>query len=228
MYGLVQVAGVIDAAEAELLTGCGVDWLGFPLRLPVHREDLTEEAAAEVIGGIEPPHRAVLITYESRAADIGAFCTRLGTGAVQLHGNVPAAELRALKELRPELLVVKSLIVRPGNLAELIASVERTQEWVDAFITDTFDPATGAEGATGLVHDWSVSAELVRLSPRPVILAGGLTPDNVAAAIGTVHPAGVDAHTALEDRAGRKSRGKVFRFVANAREAFAQVPRPGG
>jgi phosphoribosylanthranilate isomerase len=223
MYGLIQVAGVIDAAEAAMLTECGVDWLGFPLRLPINKEDLTEEAAAEVIDGIESPHRAVVITYESDAVTIIDFCEKLGAKTVQLHGRVPADELHVLKEMRPDLFVVKSLIVRSGNLRELIELVEESYEWVDMFITDTFNPNTGAEGATGLVHDWHDSAELVRLSPRPVILAGGLTPDNVAAAIDLVQPSGVDAHTALEDSAGRKERSKVTRFVGNARQAFAEV-----
>src|SRR5438034_3926177 len=90
-------------------------------------------------------------------------------------------------------------------------------------ITDTYTPATGAKGATGMVHDWDVSAELVRLSPRPLMLAGGLGPDNVAEAIERVRPAAVDAHTNLEDASGRKDRLKVRRFVAEARRAFAGI-----
>jgi len=91
---------------------------------------------------------------------------------------------------------------------------------VDAFITDTFDPATGASGATGRTHDWNISRRLVEISRRPVLLAGGLAPDNVAEAIRRVRPAGVDSHTGVEDSAGRKDRDKVSRFVAEARRAL--------
>jgi len=91
---------------------------------------------------------------------------------------------------------------------------------VDAFITDTYDPATGACGATGRTHDWSVSRKLVELSSRPVLLAGGLTPDNIRQAIGQVRPAGVDAHTGVEGPDGRKDPALVRRFVAEARAAF--------
>ncbi|MFW5837260.1 MAG: phosphoribosylanthranilate isomerase, partial [Desulfovibrionaceae bacterium] len=101
-----------------------------------------------------------------------------------------------------------------------------------AFITDTFDPATGASGATGLTHDWSVSRRLVELSPRPVILAGGLGPDNVAAAVRAVRPAGVDAHTGLEDASGAKVYEKMRDFADQARQAWSEmkrgVSRPGG
>ena len=62
---LIQIAGVIDAAEAQMLQQCGVRYLGFPLRLPVHREDLTEEEAAAIIKSLAPPVFGVLITYLS-------------------------------------------------------------------------------------------------------------------------------------------------------------------
>jgi phosphoribosylanthranilate isomerase len=223
MAGLIQVAGVIDVAEAVMLAECGVDWLGFPLHLPVNKEDLSEEQAAEVIAGIRPPQQGILITYEVEASEISAFCRRLGVRTVQLHANVPATQLRALKQIEPELVILKSLVVRGENQQELAAIVEKTCEWVDMYITDTFNPATGAEGATGLIHDWQISADLVQRSPRPVMLAGGLTPDNVDTAIRQVRPAAVDAHTGLEDTAGRKDPAKVRRFVAHARHAFAQL-----
>lgn len=58
---MIQIAGVIDAAEAEMLQQCGIRYLGFPLRLPVHREDLTEEEAATIIKSLAPPVSGVLI-----------------------------------------------------------------------------------------------------------------------------------------------------------------------
>lgn len=94
---------------------------------------------------------------------------------------------------------------------------------MDAYITDTFDAETRASGATGKTHDWKVSRQLVQQSPWPVILAGGLSPDNVQEAILEVRPAGVDAHTGLEDGSGRKSEEKVRRFVVEAKEAFRKM-----
>jgi phosphoribosylanthranilate isomerase len=63
---------MIDAAEAQMLQQCGVRYLGFPLRLPVHREDLTEEEAAAIITSLAPPVFGVLITYLDEASDISA------------------------------------------------------------------------------------------------------------------------------------------------------------
>jgi len=88
---------------------------------------------------------------------------------------------------------------------------------------DTYDAATGRHGATGKTHDWSVSRRLVELSPKPVVLAGGLNPGNVRAAIAAVQPAGVDVHTGIERPDGRKRRDLTEHFVAEARAGFAQA-----
>jgi len=220
-HEFIQVAGVIDDAEAQLLRDCGVCYLGFPLRLPVNREDLTEAAAAGIIRSLAPPAYGIAITYQDDADDIAAFMDDLGADIVQLHGDISQGELARLKRQRPALKVIKSLVVGKHDRGTLSAMVRDLAPVVDAFITDTYDPETGASGATGKTHDWRVSRELVTISPRPVILAGGLTPNNVREAILAVGPAGVDTHTGVEDATGRKDAGKVRRFVSQARAAFA-------
>ncbi|MFL6126441.1 phosphoribosylanthranilate isomerase [Actinophytocola sp.] len=223
MQGLIQVAGIIDQAEADMICDEGADWLGFALRLPAKNEDLSEADAASIIASFQPPRRGVVITYLTEAEEIKAFCAQLGVRTVQLHGDVPATQLRTLRTIDPDLYVLKSLVVKDDNIDELARTVDEAAEWVDMFITDSYNPANGAKGATGLVHDWGVSAELVRISPRPLMLAGGLNPDNVAAAIEQVRPAAVDAHTGLEDATGRKDRAKVRRFVQQSQEAFERL-----
>lgn len=223
MKNLVQVAGIIDANEAAMLCEEEVDWFGFPLRLPSGKDDISEADATAIIAGLRAPRAGVLISYLTEASEVGAFCSQLGVTAVQLHGDVTPDQLRKLKDTEPDLYVLKSLVVRADNADELLTLVEEVADSVDMFITDTFDPATGAKGATGLTHDWAVSAELVRRSPKPLMMAGGLTPDNVADAIRQVRPAAVDAHTGLEGADGRKDRAKVARFVAESRRAFARL-----
>ena len=225
--GLVQIAGVADLEEGRGLLAAGVDWLGWPLRLPVNAEDVAEAEAARLVAALPPADRHVLITYEQTAAGAAAFCDAIGVRRLQLHGDIAAPELRRLRSLRPDLFVIKSLVVRAGNEAELHRLLALAAPWVDAFVTDTFDPATGAEGATGRTHDWRISRRLVEASPLPVILAGGLTADNVAEAIAAVRPAGVDSHTGVEGAGGRKDRALVERFVAAARDAFRALAEEG-
>jgi phosphoribosylanthranilate isomerase len=105
----------------------------------------------------------------------------------------------------------------------LIDEVRRYEASVDSFITDTFDPAMGASGATGKVHDWQISRRLVASSAKPFILAGGLNAGNVHQAIRTVRPAGVDVHTGIEGRDGRKRYDLTRRFVEEAQVGFSEI-----
>ncbi len=223
MKNLVQVAGIIDDVEAQMLSREGVDWLGFPLRLPSGKDDISEREAKKIISSLKEPQAGVLISYLVKADEVKAFCDDLGVKAVQLHGDVEVDELRKLKEIAPDLYVLKSLVVKEGNINELLDLVDECSDYVDMFITDTFDPATGAKGATGMVHNWDDSAELVKRSSKPLMLAGGLTHENVAAAILHVKPAAVDAHTGLEDSDGRKDIKKIQKFVSESRLAFSQL-----
>jgi len=223
MKQLIQIAGVSDLAEARLLVSSGVTQLGFPLRLPVHREDLSEAEAARIIQTLPGHVTAVLITYLGEALEIARLCRALGTPAVQLHADVRPAALIELKSIAPDISVIKSLIVRGDNRLDLIKMAGQYGPYVDAFILDSYDPATGACGATGRLHDWSVSRAVVDAADRPVILAGGLTPGNVRSAISTVRPAGVDVHTGVEDEDGRKDRRLVEAFINEARAGFAAL-----
>jgi phosphoribosylanthranilate isomerase len=219
----VQVAGVHDLAEAQLILGAGATALGFPLRLPEPREDLTEEAAAAVIAAC-PPVPRVLITYQGDPEAVGAFADALGVDWVQLHGAVTVGQVEALRRLRPALGLLKALVVAGSDPAPVLAEAEAFAPLVDAFITDTFDPRTGQRGATGRTHPWAVSRAVVEARLAPVILAGGLDPTNVAEAIAAVRPWAVDAHTSLEGPDGRKTTPLVEAFSTNASEAFRRHP----
>jgi phosphoribosylanthranilate isomerase len=223
MNRIIQIAGIIDQDEADMLVEAGVNRLGFPFGLVVHREDISTENAAEIIRTLKPTASALLITYLNRVEEILDFCKRIGTGMVQLHGSIELPELIRLKLLAPDLTVIKSLIVRDDNFTELEYFVFIFSPYVDAFITDTYDPATGAWGATGKTHNWDVSRMIIEISPRPVILAGGLNPVNVRQAIEYVRPAGVDAHTGVEGSDGRKDPELVTAFVKEALDAFSNI-----
>lgn len=220
IQGLVQVAGVRGLEEARMLRECGADLLGFPLRLPVHAPDLSEPEARAVIEAVGPAC-CVLITYEDDPSRLVELCRFLSVGIVQVHADVPPGTLARIKALSP-LAIIKSYVVGredlgPDEFARVYAPV------CDAFITDTFDPSTGASGATGLRHDWAVSSALVGCSPLPVILAGGLNPDNVREAVLTVRPAAVDVHTGVEAPDGFKDPHRVRAFVQEARAGFARA-----
>jgi phosphoribosylanthranilate isomerase len=220
---IIQIAGVKSQKEAEMLMQHGVEYLGFPLRLDVNTPDTTEEEAAKIIRSIKEPHKSVLITYLDKAGEIEEFMRALGVTAIQIHGDIEINELEKLRKKNPNFFLIKSLVITGTNEGELQVCLEQTNAYIDAYITDTFDPKTGAKGATGKTHDWSISKRFVEISPKPVILAGGLNPTNVAEAIGVVCPAGVDVHTGVEDSNGDKSPQLVKQFVERALAAFNKL-----
>lgn len=227
---MIQVAGVVDQREAEMLVDAGVRLLGFPFRLAGHEEDLPEDEAGRIIRSLPAHVVCSLITYLSEARDIAELCGELGVSQVQLHGEISTVELRRLSSVGPNLRVVKSLIVRGVNLAELEREVRRTAPYIHGYITDTYDPSTGAVGATGKTHPWWIDRRLVEMAPHPVMMAGGLHPGNVRKAIRQVRPAGVDVHSGIEGPDGRKDELLTRRFVAEADAGFSEVEagRQGG
>jgi phosphoribosylanthranilate isomerase len=219
----VQVAGVIDFEEAKMLIECGVRNIGFPLRLDYHKEDLSDEDAAGIVREFGDRANFFVITYLQNASEIMELCRKIGVSIVQIHGEITSGELKALRQTAPDLVIIKSLIVRGDNLPELKQEVASTQEYVDAYITDTYDPETGAKGATGKRHNWDISRQLVESVPHPLILAGGLNPENVRHAILDVKPSGVDVHTGIEGKDGRKKRELAATFLREAESAFRML-----
>lgn len=220
--GLIQVAGIHDLEEAQLLVRAGVDLLGLPLRLTVHKEDLSEAQAARISRKL--PGRCCLITYLSEVEEICEFTTQLAVAYVQLHGPVNPGIMPQLRQRMPHVRFIKSLVIGKGKFSDLVISCKQFSPHVWAFITDSYDAETGAEGATGRIHDWSLSRQLVLSTRRPVILAGGLNADNVGDAVMTVGPSGVDVHTGVEGADGRKDPSMVEAFVRASRLAFKRLP----
>jgi phosphoribosylanthranilate isomerase len=214
----VQIAGVSHLEEALAAEAAGADALGFTLRLPTGVHDgLSEAKARDLIAQLPPFISSVAITYVSTARDAVELCRYLGVMALQLHGESPLGELRLIRAALPHLKLIRAVHVTGP---EAIARARALERQVDALILDTYDPATGRGGATGMTHDWTVSRKIVEAVRVPVILAGGLTPANVVEAIRVVSPWGVDVHTGVEDADGTRNLSKMRSFVERAKRAM--------
>jgi len=213
----VQIAGVSSFEEALAAEQAGADALGFTVRLPdgVH-DELTEARARSIVSVLPPFVTSVAITYVDTAREASDLCRYLGVAVVQLHGSFSLDELHKLRAMAPHLKVIRAVHVTGPEAIEAARPWERR---VDAIILDTADPETGKRGATGKTHDWAISREIVEKVRTPIILAGGLTPDNVAEAVRTVRPWGVDTHTGVETEGGARDLKRIESFVCNARSA---------
>lgn len=213
----VQIAGVSSLEEALTAEEAGADALGFTVRLPTGVHDgLTEAKARDLIARLPPFISSVAITYVSNARDAVELCRYLGVMVLQLHGDFPLGELRMIRAALPHLKLIRAVHVTGP---EAIGRARALERQVDAIILDTYDPASGRGGATGKIHDWTISRQIVAAVRAPVILAGGLTPDNVVEAIQTVSPWGVDVHTGIEDADGTRNLIKLRSFILRAKGA---------
>jgi phosphoribosylanthranilate isomerase len=220
----IQVAGVSSLEEALFCHSVGVDALGFTLELPHGLHDgLTNEKAAWIVSRLPKDTMPVVITYLTDADSACRLVSQVHGGAIQLHGGMSDEELFRFRLSCPHVKTIGMVTVAGEN--SLADAVRFQPPLWDAIILDSLDPSTGRTGATGLVHDWDVSARIVLTSNLPVILAGGLNPDNVGEAIEKVRPCGVDAHTGLEERDGTRSFRKIEAFARAASRAF-QIPNP--
>jgi phosphoribosylanthranilate isomerase len=217
----IQVAGLSRPEDVAFAFETGVDAVGFTVGLPDGPHDgLTEEMVGSIVDGLPPLLATVTITYERSLPGLRRILRLCRTPVLQAHGDHDPATIGRLKSELPHLKVIKSIsVVDESALSE----VARWQDACDCLILDSVDPVTGSLGATGLVHDWGLSRRIVEASALPVILAGGLTPANVAEAIRRVRPWGVDVHTGVEVQ-GRLSRALLSDFVREARGAAD----PGG
>ncbi|MCB0418347.1 MAG: phosphoribosylanthranilate isomerase [Bdellovibrionaceae bacterium] len=219
----IQIAGVRDLKEALMLSFSGADHIGFPLGPGISEEELNEGEVAAIASKLPKCATPVLITYLNTALEVQALADKVGMTRIQLHGEIPPAEVEKLKK-NEKLYLIKSIVIGKFSPDEIVFKYD---PFVDAFITDTYDHASNRSGATGVTHDWGESHRVVKMTKKPVILAGGLRAENVALAIAAVQPAGVDAHTGLEDENGRKDELLVQEFIKNAKQAFSELPSNG-
>ena len=168
---LIQIAGIKDLSEARQLIQLGADQLGFPLRLTHNAEDLSEQQARTIIKKINKPDKFLLITYLTEPAEIMKLCKYLNVHKVQLHNQMAAQNLAKLKNQAPNLEIIKSLIIKADNLADIKNYIDTSSQYVDYFITDTFDPETGASGATGKTPEGEIIKKMVDHSSKTEILA---------------------------------------------------------
>jgi phosphoribosylanthranilate isomerase len=213
----VQIAGISTLEDALVVERAGADSIGFTLGLPDGPHNgLDEHGARAIIRALPPLITPVLITYHTVAATVVPLCRYLGVSTVQLHARPDPAEVAAIRATLPGVKLILAVSVT-GEAA--IAEAVALSAHADALILDSYDPATGRRGATGRTHDWSISRRIVERVPVPVILAGGLTPENVADAIRHVRPWAVDTHTGVERSDGSTDHERVRAFVRAARRA---------
>ena len=220
----VKVCGITTTQDAWTAIDLGVDALGFLVGLLHESEDeLSAHDAGKIVEGLPPFISATLVTHRADPADVLDLVGHVRPQVVQLHGAYPLEGIAALRDAFPAVSVVKAVHV--DGEASIAAALEAAR-YADAVLLDS--RTSTRIGGTGLTHDWSISRRIRdTLAPTPVILAGGLTPGNVAGAIERVHPYAVDVNSGVSLRRGKKSPPLIEAFVRAARAPMTTTRREG-
>ena len=215
---IVQIYEVGSPEEARALAALGVDHIGVLVGEGEFPREIAPAQAAAIFAAVPPPAKRVALSLSADPAAIARVVEAARPDILHLGAaeeELSAAALRRLKSRLPPILLMRSI----GVVGEESLAVAHSYVGVaDFLLLDTHLAGDRLIGARGCPHDWRLSHRIVAAAAMPCILAGGLGPDNVAAAIAAVGPAGVDSKT-LTDRAdGRaKDRDRVRAFVAAAR-----------
>jgi len=198
----IKICGVTRLEDALAAARLGADALGFNF-WPGSKRHLTATAARRIISRLPPFVTPVGVFVNQAEGELRAIAAESGIQVFQLHGDEPP-ELCS----RLPLPVVKAIPVDRVRTLSKLLSYE-----VQAFLLDT--PSRGY-GGSGEPFDWSLAEGVSEVAP--VILAGGLTPENVADAVRAVRPWAVDVASGVESSPGVKDPERMSRFITAVRE----------
>jgi len=208
----IKVCGIMNQMELSQAVSAGVDAVGFVVEIENSRHRLSADEAALLIKKVPVFTKSVAVIAPNDANEAVELAGRTGADILQVHGSLSPADMLELKGRVHQKLVAA---VAAGTESKAVQSFAKS---ADAILLDTL--AGGKLGGTGAVHDWNHSAEITKSLNAisiPVILAGGLKPENVAAAIRTVKPYAVDVSSGTET-AGKKDPEKILSFVREVRQ----------
>ena len=213
---LVQIFEVQTPEEAAALAGLGVDHIGVLVGDGAFPRELSIARTSAIFTAVPAGKKRVALSLSANLEEVIRVVAETRPDIVQVQAEIDfsVAMTRVLKMRYPQIPIMRAIPVIDETSIAIAASYKGV---ADFLLLDSYDPGTRQFGALGRVHDWSLSRRIVDEVGIPVILAGGLGPENVAAAIAAVRPAGVDSKTKTDrPDGGSKDLAKVEAFVAAA------------
>jgi phosphoribosylanthranilate isomerase len=211
----VKICCIATPEEADLAIEAGADALGLVSAMPSGPGPIPESDIAEIVRHVDGRAATVLLTSRQEAGAITDQLDRLRPTVVQLVDELPEREYAALRAFHPDVVLMQVIHVRGASSVD---EAVRVSAFVDAILLDSGNPGAVIKelGGTGRVHDWVISRAIRAAVHRPVFLAGGLRPSNVAEAIVAAEPFGVDVCSGVRTN-GRLDPDAVRAFVDAAR-----------
>jgi phosphoribosylanthranilate isomerase len=204
---MIKICGITSREDARVAADAGASAIGLMFYDQSVRA-VTPEQAAAIVDGLSPFTARVGVFVNPSEELVWTAIKAAGLSVLQFHGEEPPDFC-----LRFGLMTLKAFRIKDASSLTALSGYA-----TDAWLLDAY--STAGHGGTGAQFNWDLAVEAKGLG-RPIVLAGGLTPDNVAAAITQIAPFGVDVSSGVESAPGRKDPDKVRAFVAAAQGAFA-------
>lgn len=220
----IKICGLNDPATARAIAELRPDAIGLNFYEKSVR-CVTPEVARQIVDDLPDAVQPVGVFVDPTLETVAQTADRCRLKGVQIHSSEPGDCFSKLNEARASLKRIRAFQVGPQDLNSLIKYFDRDRLFsrpVDAFLVDAFSESLF--GGTGKIVSWDLlRKEYQKEEWPPLILAGGLRPENVAEAIETVRPWGVDVASGVESAPGVKDVALVERFIDEARRAFARL-----
>jgi phosphoribosylanthranilate isomerase len=210
----VSVCAARDDEDVRAVVAGGADAVGVLVQTRHVAEDAVDLAVASKVLDTAPPYVGrYAVTHAVDLSELVDCIDALPIDALQLHDRVDPAVVARLRAKRPWVRLLKAIHVTDG-----VPEITPWDDLCDALIFDSVDPKSDRIGGTGKTHNWGLTARAATASKLPVVLAGGLTVDNVGHAVEVVRPWAVNVNSGVE-RSGRKSADLVRALVGTANRA---------
>lgn len=207
------MAGIRNKEDALFCVQCGVDIIGLLVGQKHASDDfISKEQAREIKLCLPRKVKTTLITHLENADTIIEIAKFVGVDYIQLHSYIDESEVEKIHMALPHVKLLRLVHINDGKVLNDISKFR----FVDFYFTDSINTKTNQFGGTGLLHDWKVDKHLVEMLDKPVFIAGGLNPNNVAKAIKFCRPYGVDVNSGCRAADGGRDSQKVADFVKNA------------
>ncbi len=231
----IKICGIRSPEEIELADLYGADAVGFITEVPVESpRKLDSDTAAALVSEVPKGLSSVLVIMPENSREALELIDKIGPDIVQIHSMLSLSELEIVKE-KADIPIIKTLSVpareetsgkeakkteNTAFISELMEQVSLLEEAsvVDSILLDT--GKSGKPGGTGCIHDWTLSKKIAEETKLPLILAGGLKPENIQEAIRVVSPYAVDTASGVET-CGKKDAVKIKSFIEEVRCASA-------
>jgi phosphoribosylanthranilate isomerase len=209
----VKICGITRKEDLDAATSAGADAVGFVVGTAASPRNISLETAEKLFRQVPPFVKSVLVTVPTSIDELAETCGKLNPDVIQIHGeNLLNTEL--IREKLPTTPLIGAV---NANSPDVLETASAASKIFDAVLLDSF--ANGRYGGTGIVHNWELSKLIKRfIQPKPLILAGGLNPENVAEATRVVQPYAVDVSSGVELQPRIKDHKKIRDFIKNAKD----------